>query len=525
MDVNNEVFEFPNPDGENNNTLKTAYDSEGFCFYIFDDSAFPIYPPEFAIVNDPNTVLHASSTNAFGERGMYVMQIDTTELFDSPMFREEELISAPSVIKWKPDLALEDGTVYYWRVAPLREDSAIWNGSSFIYLQDSSPGWNQSHLYQWQKDEFENYYYDDQTRDFLFAQNLSEISIKNGAFPQYKPTISVQNNPIEYLSSLGDGEIPSGLYITVLDGVTGLPWLNQPSPEGGLYDSELYTWWAENYPVFPFLTNSPENRAKAIKFLDETVPDDAYVVLFTIQRRDYPGIGNFKADEWASDAGIHPEGKDLMTLLESYGAERVRELEAGPKPYILSFRKNNSEFDVQEVIAPNIDSDIELRVQFLGSWFEGKMRSTRIGPAQNWNRLLWDLEGFTEFEDEIILNLYGGDINNQDSLLYENIDTFDLDLSFIDSEEYAYLRLELYSKDEQSKTSAQMPYWRVLYESKPEVVLDVDDKFSFHTDTLFVGERLQFCSTATNVSSSDMGQPTGEVYCCGSCQSRVFRIS
>lgn len=504
LDVGNKISEYPLPAGENNNTIKQAYNAEGYCFYIFDDSAFPVYPPNFGIVNNPDLKLIASSTNALGEKDTYVLQIDTTELFNSSLMVETQLVSSPAAIKWDPNIKFENNTVYYWRVAPLTMDSSIWNTSSFIFLEEYDQGWNQSHLYQWQKDRYENYSFDDEKREFLFAQNLNEISITNGAYPQYAPLINVQNNPIYYLNTLSDGEIPSGFYITVLDPVTALPWLNDPSPDGGLYDSELYTWWAEDYPIFPYRTDTPENRAKIINFLENEVPDEAYVIMFTIQRRDYPGIGNYRADEWAGDASIHPDGKDLMSLIESFGATRVRELEAGPKPYIFAFRKNDSEFAPQEVIADNIDASINLDLRVLGSWFEGKVKSTRIGPAKSWNKVLWNLEDYNLDEDEYEFNIYGVLTNGEDSILYKNVQDFEIDISSVNSEVFPYLRLEFYSKDETSKTSAQMPYWRVLYEAQPEAIIDIPEKFTFNSDTLFLGEKLMFSSLATNVTETDM---------------------
>ena len=504
LDVDNRVQELPASVGEQNNSLKQAYNNEGYCFYIFDDSAFPVYPPDFGIVNTQRVELIASSTNALAGQDRYVIQIDTTELFDSPFLQQTQIESSPAAIKWTPEFDLENNTVYYWRVAPFSMDSSIWNGSSFVYLENSSEGWNQSHLYQWQKDSYETYSYDDDSRRFLYAQNLSEINIKNGAFPQHPISMIVQNDPVDYLSTLSDGEIPSGLYICTFDGITGLPWLNQPSPTGGLYGSELYTWWAQNFPAFPFRTDTPENRAKAIDFIENTIPSGNYILIYTIQRRDYPGIGNYRADEWASDAATHPEGLDLMSLLESYGAEQVRELEAGPKPYLIAFKKDDPEFDVREVIADNIDQAIELNLQILGSWFEGRVASTRIGPAVEWNRVIWSMDELDPMEDTVELDLYGITPGGQDSLLFDNIQEYDFDISSIDTKEFPYLRLELYSEDSESKTSAQMEHWRVVYKAKPEALIDIPQKYTFNSDTLFLGEKLEFCSIATNASSTDM---------------------
>jgi hypothetical protein len=279
LDVDGRISKQPAPTAESNNSLKAAYNNEGYCFFIFDNSAFPIYPREFAIINDPDTKLVASSTNALAEKAYYTLELDTTELFDSPFMVRAELYASPAFIEWDPNIIFENNTVYYWRDSPKSAEDVIWNTSSFIYLEDSSEGWNQSHLYQWQKDEYENYEYDGDKRRFRFAENLNEIHIENGAFPLHDIQMTVQNEPAGYLPYLSDGEIPSGVYISTFDGNTGLPWINEPGPDEGLYESELYTWWAQNFPNFPYRTDTPENRAKAIRFIEDILPDGNYVIL------------------------------------------------------------------------------------------------------------------------------------------------------------------------------------------------------------------------------------------------------
>ncbi len=165
LDYKNNVVELPDPLGEDNNNLKSAYNIEGYCFFIFDNSAFPIFPRDFGIVYEQGVSLNASSNNAFGDKEMYLMELDTTELFDSPFLLQTEINSSPSLIQWTPNITYEHNTVYYWRISPKENNGqAKWNSSSFIFLEDGSDGWNQSHLYQWQKDDYNNYIYDDASR-------------------------------------------------------------------------------------------------------------------------------------------------------------------------------------------------------------------------------------------------------------------------------------------------------------------------------------------------------------------------
>jgi len=410
----------------------------------------------------------ASATNAFADPEYFVLQIDTTETFDSALFETTEVLSTTGLIKWNPDIEFVENTVYYWRIIPKEMTTAIWNESSFIYLPNSSPGWNQSHFYQWTKDEFTTFEVDSTTRDFEFVDNLIEFRINNGVFPAHRPKMTAENEERPYLNILGDGEIPAGVYIAVFD-QQGKPLPNYASPTGGDHDSELYTFWAQDWPVFPYLTDTPEHRAAAINFLDNVVEDGSYVAVWTIQRSDVGPRGEYKASEWASDGAVN-----LMSFLETQGAERVRELATNERPYIFVYRKGNYDYEPREYMANTLTDMIEADEKILGKWNEGEVSSTVIGPAFKWNKLLWNVDEIDLMDDLLRLDLYGISPDGTETLLFENIDEFDFDLSGVSATEYPQLRLNLYSNDDDSRTSAQMEYWRVVYDEKPEAALDTD---------------------------------------------------
>jgi hypothetical protein len=126
-----------------------------YQLYIYSESIIPVYPKEFSIVHQQDVTLKASTLNAFAPLRSYKLEIDTTEQFNSSLKQNTTIPSIGGVIKWKPNLVYKDSVVYYWRAAP---DSMVngtynWNYSSFIYLANGSDGWNQSHYFQYLKDE------------------------------------------------------------------------------------------------------------------------------------------------------------------------------------------------------------------------------------------------------------------------------------------------------------------------------------------------------------------------------------
>jgi len=505
LDVDNSVEELPDPMAEENNDLTKAYSNDGFCFFVFDNSAFPVYPKEFAIVNKADISLKASGTNAFAEAEYYLFEIDTTENFDSPLLERGEVLSSPGLIEWDPALQFENEVVYYWRISPKVMENTVWNTSSFVYLENSSEGWNQSHVYQWLKDDYTTINYEEAERQFSFFTNINEVKISNGTYPDQTISATIDNTPYSY-SDLAS-EVSAGIYISVFDGDTGEAWRNQPTG-GGLYESVINTSWAQNWGVFPYPTYNLTNRYSAIKFLDDIVPDGSYVIMMTLHTSglNNPRNGTPQIDEWTSDANVNPDGRDLMTLFEAQGAARLRELEVESKPYILAYKKNDPSFTPIEVVADKFipDEEIKLDLSIVGRWFEGDINSTVIGPAQEWNRLQWSLDEVNLEEDEYQLDLIGIRTNGEEEVVFPNVDNFDFDLSFINSNVYFHLKLHLYQKDDASRTPVQIGYWRVLYQEKPEAVLNVNRKFTFESDTLFLGEKLKLATVATNITNTDM---------------------
>ena len=109
------------------------------------------------------------------------MEIDTTELFNSPLRQQTVINSEGGVLQWTPPLPLTEQTVYYWRSSPLPSDgtSYNWQNSSFIYLESSPTGWNQSHYYQFQKDKYTHLLLDSLSRHFEFEGVQHFVSAVN----------------------------------------------------------------------------------------------------------------------------------------------------------------------------------------------------------------------------------------------------------------------------------------------------------------------------------------------------------
>ena len=117
----------------------------------------PTYPKEYAIISDTNLILKAMTTNAFNNDYTWMIELDTTVNFNSSEVVSTTIQSDNNLIQWAPNNKLNSNQVYYWRVKALNTNQpSDWVTSSFIYINNSTEGWNQSHVYQYQNNTTEN---------------------------------------------------------------------------------------------------------------------------------------------------------------------------------------------------------------------------------------------------------------------------------------------------------------------------------------------------------------------------------
>ena len=105
IDPDNEAAEL----SENNNTITRDV-------FIYEDEATPSYPYNFAIVNTASQKLYASTANPFSAARDYVVEIDTTLLFNSASKVSKTVNSVGGVVEFDPGFSYADSTVYYWHV-------------------------------------------------------------------------------------------------------------------------------------------------------------------------------------------------------------------------------------------------------------------------------------------------------------------------------------------------------------------------------------------------------------------------
>lgn len=487
IDADEEVSESPNPAAEQNNIVIR------YPVQIISDAIIPVYPPEFAIVPEQAITLKASTGNTFANIQNYRIQIDTTEYFNSPLFRETTLSQAGGLVEWTPSVSYTDSVVYYWRVSIDSIDPVVgfdWTGSSFIFIDGSYPGWNQSHYFQYKKDEFRNIELNEPGRKFEFLSSLQEITLTNG----FTPT------PLhpELLSTYLNGVLMDrcrcfqnrGIYVTVIDSANLNIWEN---PYGSnLFGSVNCDPGGRTAFSFLFETDIPAKRTAFENFLRDSIPDGYFVILYSLNDAD--------ADNWQSS---------LLNLLQNEGSAQIGTVAAtqGGLPWAFYYQKNNPSFAYRaESVGINTSEVISLSALIPGTWNSGNLNSTIIGPALNW----YSFHQRNHSADGILNDIVSFDIYGLDStktnktLLMAGITGPDTLLNTISAATYPYLQLSWNTKDVVNESSAQLNYWRILGDLAPEAALRPELFNIVQFDTVQQGMQFNFQVMMQNISAVDM---------------------
>lgn len=475
--------------------------------FIGSDDIFPIHPYEFAIVPAQNVTLKSSTGNPFELEKYYVYQIDTSELFTSPL-ADYRVLSAGGVIEWTPPIFMTDSTVYYWRVSSdsIYSGNFKWRYSSFIYLAGEYPGWNQSHYYQWQKDNYENVDLDTD-RIFKFIDVPKEVYVKTGLYPnlfyeemEWKMDGAQMHN--WKMNNCGGGVgFPNGLSIALVNNLTGIaiPVVNNSTTSSyGPFGNIHCTGIEDVITVANFRGsgNTPGNHPTPgvpwsdliVNYLNN-VPNDFYVLVYSINNPSYAN--------W--DPALVNYFNNLSCPVNN----------SSSGPMIFAFQKNNSSFTPIVNIGTSFSDIITNSFAINGTWNSGNFKSTLIGPAFEWGSFHWDFKALENPTQDIqSVEIYGINGSIESLLFTVPSSTLDTSLLSINAATYPFLRLKLLTTDLLDRTPTQAKFWRVLYKKPPEAAINPLKHFSLNKDTLMQGENWIMSIAIENVTDVDMDSLT-----------------
>ena len=474
-------------------------------FFIYEDEARPIYPYNFAIINKQNIKLVASTANPLSPLKQYNMEMDTTELFNSPFKISKSVTSIGGVLEFTPGITFTDSTVYYWRIAPQpASGSPSWNTSSFTYLANHDVGYNQSHFFQHLKSTHDNILLKNDRR-WVFDSVNQNIFIRNAIFPTASTqaddfTISV--NDSDYIAA---GCNSNTIIFSVFNPRTLKAMKNDYSNgTTGLYGSLRLVCGAKREYSFEYFYTDTSWRRKAMNFLNNIVPDGWYVVARGNVAPTDPVPAAY-IDTWKNDTLLYGSGNSLYHLLYNQGFNDLDTFNR-PRTFIFMYKKNEPMiFSARSRFTQGNYDKITMDVDLRTSDTAGLITSPAFGPAKQWKTLKWRGTTLPDVvvKDSVSVALIGVGYDGAETVLIPALSTDqqDYDISAIDPVTYPYLKLQMLSIDTQNLTPYQLRYWRLTYVPVPEGAIAPNILFT-SKDTLDIGEPLDFKVAFKNVSEA-----------------------
>ncbi|MDZ7879020.1 MAG: C25 family cysteine peptidase [Saprospiraceae bacterium] len=505
IDADNEIAEFPSASAEGNNDIRSSTGELGIPFYILGNNAKPVYPTEFAIVGKAPIVLKASTSDALAKAQNYIMEMDTTERFNSAFKQRTVINQKGGVLKWTPNVAWRDSGVYYWRISidsTSPQTGYSWESRSFTFIKEQE-GWGQSHYFQFLKNDYKSLVLNNDDRKFAFATDIKSVEVRypySSISPSFIPLFLVNN---QFYTGRNWGFPSAGIYVTVFDEPTGEALRRKnvysefglPHPQG----------WDINSYVFSTDAATPQTGRKGLMDFLNAIPKKSIVQIFTVQQTE---ADTYYPERWAADSVTL--GTNIFKMLEAEGATRVRELAtAGSKPYAFAYQKGKGA--IAENRGQKHLDGAPILYQMANRWFKGDMTSKVIGPVAEWKTLEinYNENRSAGSGDTVNFDIIGMTAAEKgvETVLMQNVRA-NTPLSTINVRQYPFLKLRFNTRDSFQRTSPQLLSWRVLYRGLPDLAVNPNVAFSFSKDTVAQGEKVSINVGVENVSEIDADSVT-----------------
>jgi len=469
--------------------------------YIIEDDVRPVSPYNYSIVNEQNIKLVASSANPFAPVRTYQVEVDTTELFNSPFKVSSTASSSGGVFDFAPNLNLTDSTVYYWRVSPQNlSGEPVWNASSFQYIANGQPGFSQAHYFQFLRNSYDRIEYKED-RKFHFKESASDVDVTTGIYPNAGETGN-------FALTINGERVQAGLYspistsirslrFYIIDGKTNKPWVNQTVGTTGMYGS--YAPTPINNTVKPgfflFDISTTAARKTVMDFID-LIPQGNYII---IANSGYSAT--VLPDVWMSDTTTLGSGVSLYHKITSLGITNLSSMTSFV-PFIFAVKKGDPT-PLKQYIAQYATEIPKAIIELKGTFSTGHFESELIGPSKRWETLKWD--GYSEEpadSDHPVIKVLGVKADGSvDTLITVPENQHTVPLDGIDASVYPNLKFRMRTTDSIHFTPYQLRYWMATYDPVPEGAI-ASNLFLSLKDTVDVGEPLNLGIGFKNVSKA-----------------------
>lgn len=461
----NNTFTIQIDPGNTITELNKMNNQASYTITILADLTKNLFPYNYSIISDPEPELVVQALNTLSDERQFIFELDTSAGFNSPN-RKQFTLSARALAKWEvslfDNLPETDTITFFWRskFADVSDPQLdVWNNSSFTYIRTGGTGWAMMHHDQFHGNELEDIVLNDSKRRWEFEQYETSLQIRTfgASHPDFDfNSVQLVINTTEYIfpTRLCTN---NSMNFVAFDKSSTIPYLGLGNP------SILERKSCGRIPqiVNNMLNNEIQVNLDIEKYID-AVREGDYVLAFS--------IGNVTYENWPAST---------LLKLEEIGVDisAIQDLSAG-EPVIFLGRKGMNSGEAQIIMAnpasdaPENEQEISLITTIDGTATNGVILSPMIGPAANWETFIHQT-AISEWpqSDQYYFNIYGINRNNAATLLFENVQHPQVDLSAVNPSSYPFLRLELYLEDQVFLTPAQLKKWIVIFEGLPDGIL------------------------------------------------------
>ncbi|MCO6482744.1 MAG: hypothetical protein J5I62_08110 [Flavobacteriales bacterium] len=459
----------------------------------------PVHPYNFAITPDHAPILKASTGDPFAPPRRYIFQIDTTDLYNSPIM-EQHVVEAPGgVVEWAPSSIYainfnRDSVVFFWRCSldSAGQGDYNWHEFSFQHITGKT-GWGQSHFFQFKDNAFNLLNYDRPGRriDYFGGNHQIACVVRGGSYNQVYWT-----KDLEMQEGNGCGATPY-MNVAVVDPFDFSTWETGYGGSGHYYGefnagSACVDRPKKNFAFRFVYANQPDvaQMDTMAYMLSNVIPNGHYVLVYSYVRL-------LRNSLLASNAMNAMAALGAVNLANGTVPDSV--------PYIF-FCKKGDPSSVQEVWGDTPEALIEMNASMTLSSRSGSLQAPRSNPALGWQGLSWQISP-RQANDSTRIQLAGVSQGFETALLDLEGLTGDVDLlPIVDPDQFSQLRLKgsFWNDTVETPLPAQLKRWQLLGVPAPECAIDPPSGFLFHMDSLFQGQDGQVMVAVRNIGQVHM---------------------
>jgi len=488
VDSENQVSEL----SESNNTAQTTFE-------ILKDAIRPVYPYNYAIIgNDASLKLYGSTANPLEEQETYIMEMDTTRLFNSGLLIRQSVTDSGGIIEFSPGVSLIDSTVYYWRLTTSPETgSSFWQNSSFTFIRnETTDGYAQSQFFQHTNSRYNDMRLDSVNRQFQFNNKTRKLLINTGLYPYYlydQIDVNIDNDKEELY-----GCVYNSLQFVLYNPVSLTPMKNwNVNATSGRFGSAKICLTSSSVDdtrkFFEFNYPTASAREAAMNFFD-SIPNGYYVSVTNLGRTDNTSF----IDSWKADTAVLGSGRSLWHKFHQMGLHQIDSF-TNNKPFLFLFKKGDTiNFPVRQDVGAAANIHISDTFLFPGKSVKGSITSPDLGPVKQWKRFKWKADPLNA-SATAYFDLYGIDDNQNQTFLRSVKASRDTSISFVGATVFPKIKIVMNTSDSENAVPVQLKYWMLTGNNYPEGALAPNLLYNCR-DTLYSSDSLYFKVAFKNIS-------------------------